>query len=271
MSYDNMHEGSDSYPNQAQWKIKTENLLANVNIFTPHINKAFPLGARAESRDGRVWRYQQNGAGALSKANGAQAAVETANWVDEVQTNNTDLPSLGDKIINVVMATTAVKDQFIDSYLYVEQGTGEGDMYLVKNNKAGTTNSSGGFDVSFEIADTGGVRTVYATSSNITAKINPYRDVVVFPTDPTGICTGICHTAVLAEYYFWGQVHGPCVVMNGTDDLVTGDNVCIGGQAEGVLSLEDGAAPNEGDVVVGFAMRATTADNEAALIFLTIE
>jgi hypothetical protein len=271
MSYDNMHSGSDSYPNQTQWKIKVESLLADVNIFTPHVGKKFPLGARAESRDGRIWRYQQNGAGILPKANGAQSAVETANWVDEVQTNNTDIPIVGAKLINVVMQTTAVIDQFVDSYLWVEQGTGEGDMYLVKNNKAGTTNSSGGFDVVFEIADTGGLRTVYATTSNISILLNPYRDVIIFPTDPTGICTGICHTAVPVEYYFWGQVHGPCVVMNGTDDIVTGDNVTIGAQAEGVLSLEDGAAPNEGDVVVGYVMRGTTQDNEAALVFLTIE
>ena len=268
MSYDNYHEGSSSYLNQSQWRITAESLYSDRDIFTPHVDKAFPLGARAEARDGRLWRYQQNGAGILPIGNGAQAAVETANWVDEVQTNNTDLPIVGAKINNVVMATTAVKDQFIDSYLWVEEGTGEGNYYLVKNNKAGIANATAGYDISFEIADTGGLRIAYVTASTISVKLNPYRDVIIFPTDPTGICTGICLTAVPVAYYFWGQVHGPCVVVNGSDTIVTGDEVGIGAQAEGVASLLDGAV--EGDVPIGTVIRAA-ASGESALIMLTIE
>ena len=266
MSYDNMNNES----NQSQWKIAVEALYADRDIFHPTTTKKFPLGAQAESRDGRKWRYQENGAGALLKAQGQQAAVETAGWVDEVQTDNPSFPVVGDKRLTVTLTTTAAKDEFVDAYLWVEEGTGEGEMYLVKSNTVGVANATTGYDIVFEIADQGGLREAYIAAATISIKVNPYKDVIVFPTDPTGICTGIAHTAVPAGSFFWGQVHGPCVVMNGTDTIITGDNVCIGGQAEGVLSLEDGAAPNEGDVVVGFAIRAA-ASGEAALVFLTIE
>ena len=113
------------------------------------------------------------------------------------------------------------------------------------------------------------------TKGTITAMDNwvrAYSDaaVVEVPVAPTGICTGVCHTAVAVDQYFWGQVKGPCAVFNGTESIQTGDNVVVGAQAAGVLALEDGATPNEGDVVVGFAMRAA-ASGDVALIFLTIE
>ena len=268
MSYDNMNNESD----QSAWKIRAESLYADRDIFHPTTTKKFPLGAQAESRDGRKWRYQQNGAGVLVKALGQQAAVEIAGWVDEVQTDNPDLPSVGDKLLMVNLTTTAVKDEFVDAYLWVEEGTGEGEMYLVKGNKAGVANTEGpsGCDILFEIADQCGLREAYIAAATISIKVNPYKDVIVFPTDPTGICTGIAHTAVAAESYFWGQVHGPCVVMNGTDSIVTGDWIEIGGQAEGVCSLHDDGTAFEGSVQIGYAIRAA-ASSEAALIFLTIE
>ena len=202
MSYDNYNEGS----NQSAWKIRAESLYADRDIFHATTDKKFPLGAQAESRDGRRWRYQQAGATPLVKALGQQAAVEAAGWVDEVQTNNPDLPIVGDKRLTVTLTTTAAKDEFVDSYLWVEEGTGEGEMYVVKSNTVGVANATTGFDIVFEIADTGGLREAYIAAATVSIKVNPYKDVVVFPTDPTGICTGITHIAVAAESFFWGQV-----------------------------------------------------------------
>jgi len=264
-----------SYSNYDQSKRRSAlsepcQLTADANFWTPTATQKHMLGAKFTTDDGRVFRYQKNGAGALTIANGAQQAVETAGWVDEIQTNNPNLPSVGDTSITVTMATTATKDQFANGIVWVEQGTGIGTEYRIKGNKAGTANATSGFDIVIELADAGGCRIAYAVTSNVSVKLNTYDTVVVFPTNPTGVCTGFCKTAVSANYYFWGQTKGECVCMNGTDTIVTGDQVCIGGQAEGVLSLEDGANPNEGDVTVGYAIRAAASD-EAALVMLTIE
>ena len=168
------------------------------------------------------------------------------------------------------MATTAAKNEFADGTLWVEQGTGVGTEYRVKGNSAGTTNAVSGFDIRIELADAGGIRIAYAVTSNVSFKLNTYEDVIVFPTDPTGVATGVCKTAIPVGSFFWGQTKGECVVINGSDSIVTGDEVCVGGQAAGVLSLPDAATPQEGDVTVGYAIRAA-ASGEAALIMLTIE
>ena len=245
-------------------------LRAAENIWTPTATQGYMLGCIYDLNDGRRFRYCKNGAGALTIAQGTQQAVETANWVSEVQTNNTDLPTAGDTSMNVVMASTAAKDAFAGGIAWVESSTGIGTEYRIKGNKVGVANATSGYDVSIELADEGGVRIAYAVTSFISVKINTYKDVIAFPTNPTGVCTGFCKTAVPAEYFFWGQTKGECVCMNGSDAIVTGDQVCIGAQAEGVLSLEDGAAPNEGDVTVGYAIRAA-GSGEAALVMLTIE
>ncbi len=267
MSYDNYHFGSVAVPNQTQWRIKVESLLAAVNIWTPHVAKAFPLGAIAESRDGRKWRYQRNASGgALTLATINQSGAEVANHVDEPQTvsGGAVVAAVGDKQITLLVQTAPTADLWVDGYMWVENGTGEANMYVIKEHTL-TANPV------VQIADEGGIRAVTVDGTDISILENPYARVVTFPTNPTGICTGVCHTAVPASYYFWGQVHGPCVVVNGTDAIVTGDLVQAGSQAAGVLGIPDDGTGDEGQVYIGYAMRGSDEDGESLLIFLTIE
>ncbi len=270
MSYDNYHNGSTTVPNQTQWRIKAESLLHDVNIWNPHDKKAFPLGAIAESRDGRKWRYQRCDANtALTLGLVNQSGAEVANHVDEPQTAGSGavLASVGDKKITLLVQTAPTKDLWVDGIMWVENGTGEANMYIIKDHTL-TTNPV------VEIADEGGFRVATQTAStatDISILENPYARVIAFPTDPTGIATGVNHTAVAVSQYFWGQVHGPCAVIGSTDDMVTGDWVEVGGQAAGQISLHDDPTAFEGSVQIGYAMRATTQDNETTLIFLTIE
>ena len=267
MSYDNYHNGSTSYPNQTQWRIKAENLLPDCDIWTPHDDKKFPLGAIAESRDGRKWRYQRCSSGtALTIGLVNQTGVEVANHVDEPQTvsGGAVVAAVGDKSITLLVQTAPTANLWNDGYMWVENGTGEANYYVIKEHTL-TTNPV------VQIADTGGIRTATVDGTDISIHENPYARVVVFPTDPTGVATGVNHTAVAVSQYFWGQVHGPCAVVGSTDDMVTGDCVCVGGQAAGQTALYDDSTANEGNVLIGYAMRATTEDNETQLIFLTIE
>jgi hypothetical protein len=274
MSYDNyfwggLDKAGVNVPNHTQWRIKAESLLASRDIFQATTVKRFPLGAIAESRDGRRWRYCENGAVALTLALGNQSSVGVAGWQDEIQTNNTDLPSDGDKIVNVVTTTTATAADFIDGYMTIEQGTGSDSLYIIKDNKTGVANATSGFDISVEIADTGGIRTTYTVASNITLTKNKWKDTVVFPTNPTGPCTGINLVAVPANSFYWAQTRGPCpVIKDSTDTIVVGDVVAIGANTAGQCCLSDAAA--EGDTIIGYCMRAP-ANAETAIIDLTIE
>lgn len=274
MSYDNLFWGGKNLagtdvPNHTQWRIKAESLLVDRNIFKATSIKYFPLGAIAESRDGRRWRYCENGAVALTLALGNQAAAGTAGWQDEIQTNSPGVPTAGDKRVTVTMTTTAVAGDFIDGYLTTEQGTGSDSLYIVKDNKAGVANATSGWDVEVDIADAEGIRTAWTVAGNITLTKNKWKDTVVFPTNPTGPCTGINLVAVPANNFYWAQTRGPCpVIKDSTDTIVVGDVVAIGANVAGQCCLSDAAA--EGDTILGYCMRAP-ANAETAIIDLTIE
>jgi len=270
MSYDNLFHGSADVPNHSQWKIKAESLLADRDIWHPTETKKFPLGAIAESRDGRKWRYQEEAGNGLALAVITQAAAADTDAEYEVQTNNPDIWVVGDKIITVTSTATIAAHEFIDGYIYVPDGTGQGNMYLVKDNKVSTANASTGYDTVFEIADTGGIRTVIVAESDVTLWKNKYKDTIIFPIDPTGPCTGVTMTAVTAGYFYWAQVKGYCPVLMGTTDtIVIGDMVGAGGTTAGGCCLMDVAA--EGDTLLGYCAKAPAADADYAIIDLTIE
>lgn len=243
-------------------------LEAARDLFHPTADQRFMLGCIYELNDGRKYRYCKAGS-ALSAGYISQSAAGTANWQNQAQTNGSAW-SIGDKIVTAVLASTATKDQFAEGYLTIEDGTGEGQMYLIKGNKAGTSNATSGYDIEIEIADEGGIRIATATSSEVTVTLNKYADVIPFPTNPTGTCTGVSPVAVTDNYYFWSQVKGPCAVVNGSDTIVVGDLVVAGAQAEGLAALPDNGTACEGDVEIGYVMRAA-ASGETALIDLTIE
>ncbi len=244
-------------------------LLSAANFWTPTATRKSMLGRIFDTNDGRRFRYQKNGSSILTKALVNQSAAGTAGWQDEIQTNNPGVAIVGDTQIIVTMTTTAAAGAFIDGYLTVEQGAGSDEMYIVKTNKVGTANATSGFDVICEIADAGGVRVLTAVTSNITLTVNKYRDVIVFPTDPTGVATGVSHATVAANFYFWGQTRGPCpVTKDSTDTIVVGDMVGVGANTAGQACLMDIAA--EGDRLIGYCMRAP-ANAETALIDLQLE
>ena len=274
MSYDNLFYGSTDVPNHTQWRIKAESLLADRDIFHPTAAKYFPLGALAEARDGRLWRYCEEAGNGLSLAMINQAAAETANWTYTAQTNNPDIWVAGDKEVTVVCDSTAAAHDFIDGYMIVPDGTGEGHMYLIKDNKVGTGNATSGYDILVKVADAGGIRTAIEAASDVSLVKNKYKDVIVFPTDPTGPCVGVNNVAVTASYFFWSQVRGPAMVLApaATDTVVIGDSVTAGGITAGAVSLpDDGATADEGDVVIGYVMKAPVAASDYVLIDLTIE
>lgn len=273
MSYDNLFWGGNDragveVPNHSQWRIKAESLLADRNIFTATTTKFFPLGAIAESRDGRRWRYCENGAVALTLALGNQGAVGVAGHQDEIQTNNPSLAVATDKLITVTLTTTATAADFIDGYLTVEQGTGSDSLYIIKDNKTGVANATTGFDVVIEIADQGGLRTAFAVTSNITVTKNKWKDTVVFPTNPTGPPTGVNHVAVPANSFYWAQTRGPCAcIKDATDTIIVGDVCTFAENVAGQVGLSDAVA--EGDTVAGIVMRAPAA-SETAIVDLAI-
>ncbi len=272
MSYDNLFWGSQDVPNNSQWKIRVESLLADRDIWHPTATKKFPLGAIAEARDGRLWRYCENSGATLALATIHQSAVETTNWTYTAQTNTPDIWVAGDKVITVVSDTAFAVHDLIDGYVYVPDGTGEGNLYIIKDNKVSLANTVGpsGYDTVLEIADTGGIRTAIVAASDVTLWKNKYKDILIFPTDPTGPCTGGSMTSITADYFFWSQVKGYCPVIQGSERSVIGDFVCAGANTAGATGLWD-VTVAEGNTIIGYCAKAGVATGDYDIIDLTIE
>ncbi len=269
MSYDNYFEGGLNragvdVPNHAQWRIAAESLYADRDIFNPTATKKFPLGALAEARDGRRWRYCENAGSTLALALINQQAAGTTNWQDIGQDNSPAAFAVGDKIVTVTLTSTATAGDFIDGYLTIENGDGEGTLYLIKDNKTGVVNATSGYDVVIEIADTGGIRiaTLATSGTDLTVTKNKNKDVVV--EAGTGVLVGVNLVAITADYFFWAQTRGPCPVKSATTIGVIGDAVM---SSSGSAVILGNAAT---DVIVGHVLRAA-ANTETAIIDLSIE
>ena len=272
MSYDNLFWGDVDTPNHSQWRIKAEDILADRDIFHPTANKHFPLGAIADARDGRRWRYcEKDGTNALVKAILIGGDGGTAGWQTEIQTNNPSIPALGDKAITITMTATASAHDFIDGYLSIETGTGIGDMYLVKDNKAGVTNSSGGYDIALDIADAGGIRTALSVSdTEITLTKNKYKDVLLTGANVVAVVIGVPLVAVPVDYFFWAQTRGWCpIIADSSETIIVGDWLMASEVTPGAVDVLDGAVE---DNFVGVAMAALTATvAETVLVDLRLE
>jgi hypothetical protein len=277
MSYDNYFNGGinqagATYDNMHQWKIRAESLYSDRDVWTPTESRYFPLGAIAESRDGRKWVYCQNGAVALTVARLVQTPTQDAQQVTStIQTSYG--ASAGAKYVDVVATTgNAIADSdLIDGWLVVSDGsaTAMGHMYKIKDNKQVVS----GTDTLIRvwIADQGGLRTAIAATDDCCFLEERHKGVLVTTDTPVGNIIGVSPTAVTASYYFWAQFWGPApVIVDDADTIVVGDGVMASVDtdtaSEGAVALVDASAD---DFLVGYCMM-TGATSETAVINLML-
>ncbi len=278
MSYDNYYNGGINlagalYDNVHQWKIRAESLYSDRDVWTPTAARYFPLGAVAESRDGRKWVYCKNGGVALTVARLVQTPTQDAEMVTSTVQASYGA-SAGAKQLDVVAATgNAVADSdLIDGWLIVSDGssTAMGHMYKVKDNKQVVPGTDTLIRV--YIADQGGIRVAIAASDDLCFLEERHKGLVVTTEVPVGTIVGVSPNAVLASYYFWAQFRGPCpVIVDDTDTVIVGDQVMASldstTASDGCVALKDVTIAD--DFKVGYCMM-TGAVSETVVINLTL-
>jgi hypothetical protein len=194
--------------------IEPAQLKAANDMYHATSTQKYMLGAKLELADGRIFRYCEAGAVALSKALMCQQAVVTANWANQVQTTGT-AAAIADTSIKVYVATAPSAHDWDNGWLNIRDGTGIGEVYNIKSHDASLLPV-------IQIADEGGIRTATATTSEITVIKNLYKDVVVHPvTTATGMAVGVPLTTIAINYFGWLQTHGPCPMIVDTSDTLT--------------------------------------------------
>ena len=235
--------------------------------FAESSTQLFPLGSELIYGD-RKFRYAQAGGVALTPGTLQQAKVAVG--ADHQDLTLTGAVSAGATSISIETAGTDLTlNQYAEGYLWVNDGTGEGQAFRIKSHPAHTHSSDA--TCVFTTYDPVVTALVASATSQVSIQENIYKATVIAPHAETGDVVGVAPRPVQASYYYWVQTSGPAAV------LVAG-TVVIGNVVVRALASVDGAAaievaggssldvnPHVGRVI------AAAANTEYALINLTIE
>lgn len=173
-----------------------------------------PLGAAAETRDGRVFRWAKAGAADLVAGNTIQSAAFLTNHTAmAVATPTAALGGrLGDTYVQVTPGATAgAANLYAEGWASISVTPGLGYTYQVSSHLAIT--SSVAFVLNFMGSD--GLIVALTSSSKVDLVHNRYQNVIQFPvTTQTGSLAGVAPYIITASQNGWLQTRGPCAVLN---------------------------------------------------------
>ncbi len=223
----------------------------------------FPIGQKAETPNGDVFRYTLMG-----------ATVGIANRVYQTQVLDGNFNSVahsvslavGDTEISFKDGGTALAaDEAVGGTILVELGTDLGHIYRVKSNIATATN-----ETVCQLEDGVAVQVASATGGSrvLTFQYNPWRKIVIVPTTtPTGMLLGVPRIILAAGEYGWIQSHGICSILSTGTPLV-GQKV-IPGTSTGSVIVGASESVNIKEYV-GICVQAATA-TEFGHFFINLE
>uniref|UniRef100_A0A6M3KV46 Uncharacterized protein n=1 Tax=viral metagenome TaxID=1070528 RepID=A0A6M3KV46_9ZZZZ len=237
---------------------------------TESATQQFPLGTKLIQGE-RVWRYCKNSASAITVVGnilqGPAAVHATIEDDIVVAASKGQTYAIGSYDITVTSTTDidtgawATEDGAKEGYIYVNGGTGIGQCRKIKHHEAFVTTGTALVEVyePWKVAPIAG-------DTEVGLAENSYSNVVVAAAGVTAPPVGVATIAITASYYFWAQSGGPCAV------------TCHAAIAHGVPAVV-GTTAGEIDpfsaftteYIVGWPITPGIKDNDAALIFLTID
>lgn len=219
----------------------------------------YVLNARKEVGP-KVYRYGGvAAAGAATLALLHQSPVPAALQLDLV-------PSLaypiGTRTIELTLGNAAVlANEYAGGWLYVNQGTGQGDCLRILSNPAALALAT----CVFTCIDATTIAMVVAnTECSLVA--NPYSNVIVHPSPPTAMVIGVPEVTIPLSNFGWFQVKGPAAVV-GTGVLVIDNLVEPSATVDGTVDPYVGATILD---PVGKVLRVN-ATTDCSLVDLMIE
>ena len=223
------------------------------------------LGTRMSFDDGRVFRYCEVGGSDIAAGAIVQAPAGIANHDMDLAIATA---ASGVTSLTVTLGGTAsTKNQYKDGYLYVNDGTGEGSIYKIKSNAAG---SSGSTCVITLDEEDGTVTAVTNGTTLVGLAVNPYSNVIISPTTVTNVAVGVAPRALTSDYYGWLQTWGAASVLCNAAGVI-GEAVRVGGASTaGGFEDLDRDGTNENEQVIGHQMLIASVATDYALIDLNI-
>jgi len=250
-----------------------------------HSTQRHPLGTRLVLDDGRVFHYALNAGTQLAVGKLCSSPLVDADENVDLVLDAAATTAAKNATLLADMSTASAyvaANRFKDGWMYVNVGTGAGQVVRLNTNDKGGSTADGSLKVYF--ADENYLSVALDTSSSKIGLVqNPYMDVIVSPAYASLTATsrpcGVPIATIPASKYFWLQTWGPCPILMGSTP-VEGEVVVQGGSSTGAAGeVNNGYALATSSSAVGgivdFAqvgvVMSGDADAEYALIFLMID
>lgn len=233
-------------------------LIQGADINSDSATQLMPLGAYAETVDGRGFRYCKVGVTATVAGRIYQAPAEdTSNF----QNLTCAVNSVGDTTVTTTSTVTLTANQLAGGTLIVVSGTtGSGRIYRIKSHPAATAAV-----VTITLEDP------IAVATTGTVKIdmhpNPYNGVIITPAGAGTSCpVGVATYVITAAQFGWIQTHAAAPVLSSTA-MTVGNNVIplFATTAGAGTAAVDGVKSSIGYALTGIA---TT---DVGHVYLTID
>ena len=224
--------------------------------------KLHPYGTRMVLPDGRVFYYGQTN-GAQTAGAICQSAVGVANHDMDLATTTA---SAGDKSVTVTLGgTAAAEDLYAEGYLYVNDGTGQGHNYKIRQHDAIGSGGSGAVN----LMDGDAIATGFEAATIVGLAKNPYKDFIVYPTTSTGHAVGVAATDFDDDDYGWLQTWGPAAVLCDVA-FVIGNHVRVSDGTAGSGEPLDRDGTHENEETIGVASLIAPVTTDYGYVNLTI-
>jgi hypothetical protein len=229
-----------------------------------------PVGSKAMTRDGRIYRWVQ--AGAANLVAGVLVSAPTSNTSQVALAVNTALMVAGAGSVTVTPGAAITAGQFAGGQLIVSAGAGQGYTYTISGHPAGNST----VNVVFILDRAEGIQVSANSTTVVDLVAPPYAGIVINPTTELSIPVGVTVGAILANNYGFVQTHGQvgCLAdatLPGIGTVVAPSLTVAG--AVGILdtaSVVNGAVALVSSTDIGYALMTGVSAKYKA-IFLTIE
>jgi hypothetical protein len=194
--------------------------------------QAHPLGTRAITKDGRVFRYCQAGGADTVAGKVYQSAAPIANHL----ANTPPAVAIGATSFTYTPGATAgAANLYAEGYLQVDTTPGEGYTYSVSGHDAIASSTA------FTLFLNDPIQIALTTSSRVGLVHNAYKNVIINPTTATAAVAGVAPYITTTTQYGWLQTWGPCsTLINGTPGV--GIGVVISATTAGAVDVAAVAA-----------------------------
>lgn len=219
--------------------------LGENQLFDISPGKSWPLGTRAFTTSGRVFKYARASAIAIAVGRLVRRPEESLGMSN--LTVASAVSAGGTEITLTMTHGRTTLDEYAEGLFYINDAAGEGHVHEIVGNDAVSPTNTLTVDINAPI------KVALSTSSQVTLIKSRWNGVRATELGPNERALGATPIAVTASYYFWAQVAGPCALLQDGEwdenkDLVP--STYVRGTTMVASSVSQGAEARLSDVIL---------------------